>query len=152
MPLELSPATQSDCEALIRLQFEAYDQDPVQHVLFPNGATQITVSHFAEHDRKSMAEDPYVRYMKVTDTETGQIISFAQWFIYPERLEEEWNQLKPFPFPSDANAEAGNALITVSIRAKNEIMKGQAYACKWPFPTQRFPGISALVSSLSTTL
>ncbi|KAI9875480.1 MAG: hypothetical protein M1830_008422 [Pleopsidium flavum] len=128
MPLELSPGTESDCEAMIRLQFEAYDQDPVQHVLFPKGTTQIAVSHFAEQYRTSMIEDPYRRFVKVTDIETGQIISFAQWFLYPERSEEEWNQSKVFPFPSDANVEAGNAIIAGIIRARNEIMKGQAYA------------------------
>ena len=142
----LSPAQESDCEAIIRLQFEACAEDPGFSVIFPRGATAESIATFTKNTLHDMRKDPSYRIIKLTDAETGQLASFAIWHFLSERSQDEVDSetlTEDFHLPSDANIKAGDKMIRNGLRKRNEVMGGKAYACMI-----KLPSLSWMVSEL----
>lgn len=131
MPFILSPAEEVDCEAIVRLQFEACAEDPGFAVIFPHGSTPDSIAMFTQFYVNDVRDDPTCYIMKVTDKETGELASFAAWYFVPEKshdqIEEEMLD-DDVRLPSDANLEAGKLLIRNGHRKKHEILGGRAHA------------------------
>ena len=133
MPFTLSLATEEDCEALVRLQFEACAHDPAFSTIFPRGAAPETVAHYVEHMRNDMRANAQYYPVKIINSEatgTDEIVGFAFWYILPERPQDEVDAdilSEDVDLPSDANHEAGKVLITNGNRKRREIMGGEPY-------------------------
>jgi hypothetical protein len=133
MPFILSRAEESDCEAIIRLQFEACAQDPGFSTIFPKGGSLPAVNTYAAKLKLDIQHDPECRVMRVLDEETGDLASFCIWHFIPELSQEKIDAemlQSDFDLPSDANHEAGRKLIKMGNRKRLELMGGKAYACK----------------------
>lgn len=128
MPLQISPLLDADIEPAIVLDFTSFREDPVHITIFPNGPSPTTVAWNAAMDRKDLAEDPTVKPMKVTDTETGEIVAYGRWVFLPQREEKDL-ELEDFPLPDDANQELGKKMIMEGMRRRHVIMGTQPYAC-----------------------
>lgn len=132
MPFTLSPASEEDSEAIIRLQFEACAEDPGFAVIFPHGSTPEAIANFTKHNQDDIRNDASCHVMKVTDNETGELAGFAIWHFLPERSQDQIDLEmlnEEVDLPSDANKEAGSVLIRNGYRKRHEIMGGKAYAC-----------------------
>ena len=132
MPFTLSPASEEDSEAIIRLQFEACAEDPGFAVIFPHGSTPEAIANFTKHNQDDIRNDASCHVMKVTDNETGELAGFAIWHFLPERSQDQIDVEmlnEEVDLPSDANKEAGTVLIRNGYRKRHEIMGGKAYAC-----------------------
>lgn len=132
MPFTLSPAEESDCDAIISLQFEACAEDPGFSTIFPLGGTPETIAAFSKTLQNEIRNDPTCHVLKVTDVDSGQLASFATWYFLPEKSQDQVDAEMlndEFHMPSDANVEAGRVLITNGVRKRHQIMGGKPYAC-----------------------
>lgn len=132
MTFILSRAKEADCEAIVRLQFEACAEDPGFAVIFPHGASPESIKTFTEVNQEDIRNDPTSYIMKVTDAKTGELASFATWYFIPEKPQDQIDEEmlnEEVHLPSDANLEAGKVLIRNGYRKRHEIMGGRAYAC-----------------------
>lgn len=129
MPLEISPILESDLPSIVPLGYHAFAANPVFPALFPAGASEAYVEFYTQFYLKDMRTDPTLRFMKCVDTTTNEIISFAEWFILPQRTQEEIEKPPELDFPSDANVELAERLIGQGIRRRHGVMGTQPYAC-----------------------
>jgi predicted GNAT family N-acyltransferase len=144
------PARPDDIEAIARLQFESCSTNPGFRTIFPKGASPAAVQHVVSMMEKDMDEDQTAHFMIVKDGLTGEVVSYAIWnFITPRKEEEiEAEMLKDaFPWPEDANAEAGNTMMHNTIRKKHEVLAkwfgmGSPYACMLGLIIQRHSSLT----------
>jgi hypothetical protein len=134
----LVPASPSDLEAVVRVQFEACAEDHGFPHIFPKGATLTSITHFVHAFEEDMENDPTCHIMVVKDAMSGDVASFAVWHFFPPRSQDEIDQemlMQEFPLPKDANKDLGNSLIHNGTRKRHEVVAsaigtGQPYACK----------------------
>jgi hypothetical protein len=129
MPLQLSPVVDADIEAVIAVDITAFSDDIIHAAIWRNGPSPTTIAHTAAQDRKDLAEEPTIKPMKVTDTETGEIVAYARWVFLPQREEKDL-EVTEFSLPDDVNKELGEKLILGGFRKRHEVMGTQPYACK----------------------
>lgn len=133
MPFSLSPASADDCEAIVRVQFEACAQDPGFSTIFPRGLTPEVVDHYADEYRRDICENSACNTVKVTDTDIGELACFAIWYFLPEKSQEQIGEelrVDDFHLPAQANREVGDVLVGNSVRKRHAIMGEQAYVCE----------------------
>jgi hypothetical protein len=99
-------------------------------LLFPHGASDISVATYAELSRKGIT-DPKSKMRPVVakDSDTGEIVSYALWFFFPEK-DNDAGEETGADWPSDVNREPLEALIELKKKKRVELMKGKPYACK----------------------
>lgn len=146
---EVIPASTSDLEAVVRVQFEACASDHGFSVIFPKGSTSTSVTHFMAAFERDMKDDPTCHIVIVKDAMSGDVASYAVWHFYPSRSQEEIEQemlIDDFPLPEDANKDLGNALIHNSIRKRHEVVavtigEQTPYACKLKALNWKYPAV-----------
>ena len=132
------PASPSDLEALVRVEFQACASDNGFPCIFPKGATETSVAHFVQSYQNDMENDPTCHIMLVKEALSGELASFAIWHFYPAKSQDEIDQemmITEFPLPDDANKEMGNKLIRNGLRKRHEVVAatigaGKPYVCK----------------------
>ena len=134
MHLEVLPVLESELEAIHRFKLSADRVNPIEQVLFPNGASEISVKHFAAQDLKAMRDPKNTsRHVQVKDVDTGDIVSYAQWsFIFGEEEEEHGKVVESGYYdewPVDSNHDFINQMVKQGKVKRNGLMKGQSYAC-----------------------
>ncbi|RMZ88654.1 hypothetical protein DV736_g4113, partial [Chaetothyriales sp. CBS 134916] len=133
--LVVVPATPDDVGAIGRLQFEACANDAGFQTIFPQGATAASLQYVITSMENGMDHDLTAHLMLVKDSMTGEIASYAQWHFLPPRSQEDVDQellVDTFPWPGDANAEAGNMLVRNATRKKHEVV-GKWFSSGSPF-------------------
>ena len=133
------PANPEDLEAIARAQHEACASDPGFSVIFPKGPTAQTLQHGVARMENEMQEDPTSMFMIAKDAMSGEVAAYAVWHFFPLRSHDQIERemlTDKFPLPADANIEAGNKLIHLSIRKRHEMVAkhigmGLPYACKF---------------------
>ena len=148
MPLDLCPLLDDNLEAAQRLHLTANHDSEPNRTIFPNGASDTTVQHLADLDRKQLYDpESRSRHMQVKDTETGEMVSYALWMFFDhkrgisENSEREGSRSgktgeateapRLDKFPVDANVEALEVLFAKGREKRDELMKGvYAYACR----------------------
>lgn len=130
MPFVLSQAEERDSEAIVRLQFGACALDPGFSVIFPKGATPESVAFFTRISQHEIRNDTTCDTVKATDADTGELASFATWYLMPEKSVEQVDEEMlndQVDLPADANQDAGKVLIRDGHRKRHEIMGSRAY-------------------------
>ncbi|KAK6380747.1 hypothetical protein LTS17_004947 [Exophiala oligosperma] len=170
----LLPASPSDLESIVRLQFKACADDQGFPVIFPKGASLSSITHLVHSYENDMENDPTCFIMIVKEAMSGEIVSYAVWHFYPPRSQEEIDLemlVENIPLPIDANQELGNRLIRESTRKRHEVVAAtigpqRAYASpnaaesagngsllddveESPFPSSTYPDIPNPVSNAS---
>ncbi|KIW37917.1 uncharacterized protein PV06_09895 [Exophiala oligosperma] len=121
----LLPASPSDLESIVRLQFKACADDQGFPVIFPKGASLSSITHLVHSYENDMENDPTCFIMIVKEAMSGEIVSYAVWHFYPPRSQEEIDLemlVENIPLPIDANQELGNRLIRESTRKRHEVV------------------------------
>lgn len=128
-PLEVCAVRLDDLKATTALTFAAFANDDFTKLLYPNGVTPAIISHFVAQDAKGWHKDPCVRHMQVKDARTGEIVSYSQWFIYPERSRAELGKPIKLEWPDGCDGERSCTLFNNTKRKRDEIMGGKPYIC-----------------------
>lgn len=139
--LVLVPASPSDLEAIVQVQFAACASDHGFPVIFPKGASLTSITHFVRSFEDDLENDPTCHIMLVKEAMSGDVASYAVWHFYPPKSQEEIDRemlMANFPLPDDANKELGNKLIHNSIRKRHEVVAAtigvqKPYACEYSF-------------------
>ena len=83
MPLILSPASMSDMDELTKTQFAAFYPHEVFHdIIWPGPPTPENLAKNKNRQLAWMAADGHSTYLKVTDSETREIVAGAKWCVY----------------------------------------------------------------------
>ena len=130
MPLQLGPASETDLPEILKVQFAAFAENAVNRLMFPVPTPPSTFEKSLDRARKDF-RSPDVAFMKITDTETGEIVSFAKWFIYrQERPEAEWNKEDKRDWGEGTNVEVSDAFIGAINRNRRKFMAGKPHCCR----------------------
>jgi hypothetical protein len=128
--LTLEYATVEDAEAIAPL-FSLSFHD---HAYFRRMVPDTVESRSAWADVFRFAcEDPHTICLKVTDEETGKIVSHGRWVKPKERVEDKqpgheeqrWSALDPH-----VDSETANALFGAFERNRHEMMGQRRYYCE----------------------
>ena len=133
--LKLCEVQLDDIKATTALTFAAFADNVFNKLMYPHGVTPAIISYFVERDTKGWHKDPCARHMQVKDTQTGEIISYSQWFIYPERSRAELSRPINLEWPDGCDAEKNNALFNNGKRKRDGIMGGKPYMCMFTLPS-----------------
>ena len=129
MPLELCPVSKSEAEAATNLIYAAYQDDPQSKFLYDVPAGPDTIASTLESALEYWDNDPTRRRMQIKDTDTGEMISAATWYILPERHGDDYKKLPDFKWPKGWHAEWATRLQTDHFVARNRIMGSKPYIC-----------------------
>jgi hypothetical protein len=133
----LVPASPSDIEEVVRVQFAACAYDVGFSSIFPKGATLTSVTDLVRSYEETMENDPTYYVMVVKDAMSGEIASYAIWHFFPARSQEDIDEEMlhfDFALPKDANREVGRRLVHNSTRKRHEVVATHVgpeipYAC-----------------------
>ncbi|KAI9793070.1 MAG: hypothetical protein M1816_000968 [Peltula sp. TS41687] len=67
------------------------DREPYFNVAFPNNQTAKGRAQGADRLLQGVRGDSHARTLKVTDTDTGKMIGFANWLVYEDKP-DSWNE------------------------------------------------------------
>ncbi|EXJ70812.1 uncharacterized protein A1O5_05802 [Cladophialophora psammophila CBS 110553] len=123
MSLVLQLADEADAPRIVEIERLAYASNPLNPILFPGPFPPEATAARAEGLVKQLHEDPTVRWMKVLDTETGEVAAFAKWNIIKEPRERS----RARQFGPGCNVEACEEFFGGIHRKRNELMGGKAY-------------------------
>ncbi len=131
MPLELAQVTADDLPTVLQLQFAAFADDPMTQLMYPIRPTPVAVVEKAiERGRKDFL-NPDTAFVKVHDTDSGEIVALAKWSIYKhERPGEEWKKEEKRDWGEGVNVEAADALIGAIGEKRKKIMAGKPHCCR----------------------
>ena len=108
MPLQITPASESDIDRLMEIQFAAMAQEPYHHVLFPGPNTPTARAQAGARTLQDWRGDPSEKVLKVIDTASGEIISFGKWNVYTSaRPRAEWDQHMEVDWTNDPALKEG---------------------------------------------
>ncbi|KAF2815948.1 acyl-CoA N-acyltransferase [Mytilinidion resinicola] len=128
MPLELAPLTADDVDAYMAIRQAAFG-DSVFRILFsrrPDGPSPEVYAQIRDSVRDQIATDKHVFFLKVTDTDTSEIIAGAKWKVF--RTEKEVLEELELPSPTpDSDPECWNAFMKLLSDAKRERMALSPY-------------------------
>ncbi|KAH2927247.1 hypothetical protein KXW73_008785 [Aspergillus fumigatus] len=80
--ITLHPAVQADALPLAKLHNAAFANDALLEAMY--GPLTQNDPPFANDLRQIIADDPHSRITKAIDTESGQIVAWSWWSIYPD--------------------------------------------------------------------
>ncbi|KAI9850371.1 MAG: hypothetical protein M1838_005761 [Thelocarpon superellum] len=92
MGIRLEFGEESDLAPAWEIMKAAFESDPINLVLYPHGRTAENDEKTLDDWRKEIESEPYHRFVKAVDDETGEMMGWAKWYLYlTERAESEWN-------------------------------------------------------------
>lgn len=131
MPLQLAPASEADLPKILEVQFAAFAHDPIMRLMFPHPTPPATFEKAVDRARTDF-RNPDVAFMKVIDTQTGEIVSFAKWNIYKQqRPDEEWNKEERRDWGEGTNVEVADAFFAALTRNRRKFMAGKPHCSRW---------------------
>jgi hypothetical protein len=102
MPFLLSDAVDADFDRLIEIQFAAFGQtgdsprEPFMDWMYPNADTPSGQAAARDRTLKSLRSDHTATFLKVTDTDTGEIVGGAKWNVYEKKPEQKRVEVNSF--------------------------------------------------------
>lgn len=130
MPLTLSLANEEDLPKIVNVQFAAFASDEIQRFMYPFPTPPPTFEQALIRARIDFPR-PECAFVKVMDTDIGELVAFAKWLIYKhERPEEEWNKQEKRTWAEGTNAELANEFIGAINEKRRKIMKGTPHCCR----------------------
>ncbi|KAK4193216.1 hypothetical protein QBC35DRAFT_99517 [Podospora australis] len=135
-------AVPADVDDIIHIHYSAFDDDVMNELMHPGGATEESRKKFGERvfpkedtsaDAAKKGKDMlYVaEYFPEGEGTPGQVIAFAKWTLYKEpRAEEDWKNENFVPtaenFGTTANLSVIDAFIGELHRKQRDCAKGEA--------------------------
>lgn len=130
MPLEIQPGLDEDASRFAEIEHVAYKDNPMEPVLFPGPFPEDVLIKRAEGLLKSKNEDPQIRWVKAIDTDTNEVLGWAQWQIIdgPKLVAPEKRT-----FGQGCNVEACEEFFGAIHKTRHELMDGKHHACMFMF-------------------
>ena len=92
MPLTLSHATEEELPEYSRVHAAAF-QSMLYRFLYTGPLSESSLAALTRQISEARKRDPNYHVLKVSDDETGEILAFAKWIIYPTvRTEKELDE------------------------------------------------------------
>ena len=88
MPIELYTPTVSDARRLTDLLYDGYADDPASACMYPVPASEAMRVSSTQKVEKSWSQTPNEKRIVARDTELGKSISYIQYFIEPQKPED----------------------------------------------------------------
>lgn len=136
MPFQVRKLELSDVERLTDIQYAAFAGDPWGQIMFPKIPPMSARGPTIRRYRNLIENDLTVELMKVVDTDTGEMVSFARWeMYYHERPESEYRaEAQPKrEWDEGTNTEATDALIAAVQVADEKLIGGRPHCRKASF-------------------
>ena len=133
MPLIVQKLELHDVERLTDIQYASFTRDPWGRIMFPTTPPMSARGPTIRRYRNQLQNDPSVELVKVVDTETGEMVSFARWEVYyHERPESEYKAetKEKREWDEGTNTEATDALIARVNEVDERIMGGKPHLRK----------------------
>ena len=133
MPLVVRKLELDDVERLTDIQYAAFAGDPWGRIMFPTIPPMSARGPTIRRYRNLLENDPSVELMKVVDTDTGDIVSFARWeMYYHERPESEYKTeaKEKREWDEGTNTEATDTLIARVSEFDERILGGKPHIRK----------------------
>lgn len=131
MTLLLDAATASDISVIVKIETEVFASDPPFHFLFPKGVTPVRLANLRDDYQEMFAHDTSAHQLKVTDSNTGDIVAVGRWHIYGQpRSESELERDKERIWSPDARSdEACQQFSDLLTEARKRVMGGKPHLC-----------------------
>ena len=133
MPLVLQEAVEADAPRIVEIERLAYASSPLSPILFPGPFPPEVTNQRAEAMIKQLREDPTIRWLKIVDTETGEIASFAKWNI----IEKPKESAPSRQFGPGCNVEACEEFFGGIHRKRAELMADKPHCRMLHLPLSR---------------
>lgn len=127
MPLLLAPVEEADVTKAATIFYDAFRYDPYDKALFANTDKADAINYLAEEDLYAIRNDPQTHIIKVTDSDTKEIVAYARWEVpYTFETEEAMEKAKrpnAHPaYPALANAALGDYFLGQLAEKKKKYM------------------------------
>lgn len=125
MPLEVHPGRDEDAPRFAEIEHQAYKDNPMSPILFPGPFPGDVLTKRAEALVENKKNDPQIRWFKVIDTDTNEMLGWAQWEIVdgPKIVQSEGRT-----FGTGCNVEACVEYFGNIHKKRHELMDGKNYA------------------------
>lgn len=152
--IRVRKATPADKDAISDIHFDAFDDNVMSQLMYPNGPSDDSKAKFRarlfpdsppKDDAKNGEGFLYVAELLPEDGPadgSGEVVAMAKWTLYREqRPEEEW-KTEEFTatrdmFGEGAELDVVNAFIGEMHRVQRDLAKGEASLCKCHPPHHR---------------
>ena len=132
MVLIVERAQETDIQRLLDIMYAAFSKDPWDRIMYPHIPAPEARGASIERWRDEISIDPTMHFMKVVDTDIGEIIALARWNVYEvERPESEWKSTKPRNWDIGANVEAANEFYNAVCESRQSVMGGKPHCRKF---------------------
>ena len=143
MPYVVSAALASDIPIFSTVQWAALLSNPLTQTLYPKGPTPA-LTKFTRHSYQNAIKFPSVKLIKATDQESGEIVAFAKWILYPETksdlidIDDEakqedsnggWTAEDTPAQPEDVDERALKAWNRAIDRTRRKILTNKRHSC-----------------------
>ena len=129
MPLVLQEAVEADAARIVEIERLAYASNPLSTTLFPGpfppNAAEERAQGLIEQHRKDLT----IKWMKVVDSETGEMAAFAKWDIVETPTTKE--SVRGRMFGPGCNVEACEEFFGGMHTKRRELMGDRAHCCKF---------------------
>lgn len=99
--------------------------------MYPQTPPREARTASAERWREEISANPALRFLKVVDTNVGEIIALARWSVYEsERPESEWKRKFRRDWDEGTNVDAANEYMNALMEKRQKVMGGCPHCCK----------------------
>lgn len=152
--IRVREATPADVDAIAAINFSAFDDNVLNHLMYPGGPSESTRNKFAARVLQQITAKgspttakagevliSVAEYLPegVPSDGPGEVVAFARWLLHREPLtEEEWNvddvKATTETWGEGVNVEVVNTFIGDINRKQRDHAKGEAALCKSRIP------------------
>jgi len=123
MPLVLQTALEADTPRIVEIEHLAFSKSSLSSILFPGPFPPDAGEHRAEMLLKQLREDSTVLWLKIIDSDTGELAAFAKW----EVIETPKTPSEHRPFGPGYNVEACEEFFGGIHKKRSELMGHEAH-------------------------
>lgn len=132
MVLIVEEAQEADIQRLLDIMYAAFSKDPWDRIMYPQIPAPDARGASIARWRDEILIDSTMRFMKVVDTDIGEIVALARWNVYKvERPESEWKSTKPRDWDEGTNVEAANEFYNAMCEKRQNVMDGKPHCRKF---------------------
>jgi hypothetical protein len=129
----IQPASESDINRLMEIQFSAFQDDPYHNALYPGDQRSPVVFQSAGRrtiqDWRNNADQQTMMYVTVR---TGEILGFASWnFFLCERPEKEWKKSLSVTWAEGREKERAESFLGATMAMRQKTCKGRPHGCEF---------------------
>lgn len=143
MPLVLQEAVEADVDRICEIERLAYATNRLSPFLFPGPMPPDAQEKRGERLVIQLREEPGIRWMKVVDSDSGEMAAFAKWDIVEKPKISAFTRW----FGEGCNVEACEEFFGGIHKKRNELMADKPHCCKFSLAHDSSVGLTSDRSS-----